>query len=127
MSYTILIVDDSKLARMAVNKALVGLHPDWTRVEAGNAADALQAVRSQSPDVALLDFNMPGRNGLDLAAEIRQLNPRMAVAVISANHQQEVVKRARDIGAGFLAKPLTQSALGQYLDRALEDLKKDSA
>lgn len=126
MSYKILIVDDSKLARMQVNKALRGLYPDWTRLEAGSAADALHSVSTESPDFALLDFNMPGGNGLDLAAKIRQLNPRMAVAVISANQQNEVVKRARDIGAEFLPKPLTESALGNFLRSAIEHLKKDT-
>ena len=40
MSYKILIVDDSKLARMAVNKALNALYPDWMRLEAANAEEA---------------------------------------------------------------------------------------
>ena len=53
MSYTILIVDDSKLARMAVIKALNSLHPDWVRLEASNADEAVKFM-SQSPQFALL-------------------------------------------------------------------------
>jgi DNA-binding NarL/FixJ family response regulator len=124
MSYKILIVDDSKLARMAVIKALNTLHPDWTRVEASNAGEAMAAVKDKAPDIAVLDFNMPGRDGLDLAAELRQSNPRMRVAVLSANRQQEIVDRARAVGAAFLAKPLTADALGEFLKTALQDLKK---
>ena len=41
MSYKVLVVDDSKLARMAVAKALEALRPGWTRVEAANADEAL--------------------------------------------------------------------------------------
>ena len=123
MSYKILIVDDSKLARMSVNKALDTLYPDWVRLEAGNADEALAAVAKMSPDVALIDFNMPGRDGLDLAVEIRRANPRMVVAVVSANRQQEVVERTNAAGATFLAKPITEDSLGKFLEAALREMK----
>ena len=119
MGYTVLIVDDSKLARMAVAKALNNLHPDWTRLEATNADEAMALARGSSCNIALLDFNMPGRDGLSLAAEIRDLDPRIAVALISANVQAEIVKRAEDAGAQFLPKPLTEQALGGFLTEAL--------
>jgi CheY-like chemotaxis protein len=63
----VLIVDDSKLARMAVVKALIALHPDWPRLEAGSADEALERINQESPDIVLLDFNMPGRDGLVFA------------------------------------------------------------
>ena len=124
MSYKILIVDDSKLARMAVNKALNALYPDWIRIEASNADDAVTSVKEKSPDIALVDFNMPGRDGLDLAAELRWSNPRMRVAVVSANRQKEVVNRTRDIGATFLGKPLTDQGLAEFLKTAVGELEK---
>lgn len=127
MNYKVLIVDDSKLARMAVIKALNALHPDWSRVEAANADDALTALAKDAPDLALLDFNMPGRDGLELAVELRKLKPGMPVAVISANHQQEVINRARDAGASFLPKPLTEQALGEFLDSAARRLESTPA
>lgn len=124
MTQKILIVDDSKLARMAVNKLLGTLYPDWTSVEAANAEEALEVLAQDAPDVALVDFNMPGRDGLDLAGEFRHAIPGMPVGVISANHQQEVVRRAQDLGAVFLPKPLTGTALGQFLQDALGRLGK---
>ena len=122
MKHTILIVDDSKLARMAVNKALNTLYPDWVRVEAGNSDEAIAAATKAPPDVALVDFNMPGRDGLDLALELRRSNPRMVIAVVSANRQQEVVDRSSAAGAAFLAKPLTEAALGEFLKGAVRDM-----
>ena len=127
MSYKILIVDDSKLARMAVNKVLRALRPDWTSIEAANADDALSSMEQSVPDVVLLDFNMPGRDGLDLAAEFRRLNPRMPLGVISANHQQEIINRAHAIGASFLRKPLTEQALTKFLDDAAQQLGKTAS
>jgi YesN/AraC family two-component response regulator len=72
VTYKVLIVDDSKLARMAVVKALNALRPDWLRVEAANADEALARINEQSPDIVLLDFNMPGKDGLVFAAEWSQ-------------------------------------------------------
>jgi len=119
----ILIVDDSKLARMAVAKALSVIHPEWERIEAANADEALAQVDSANPDIAVFDFNMPGRDGLALAAEVRMLKPEMQVAIISANHQQEVIDRAHAIGAVFLSKPLTEQALREFLSSAETKLK----
>lgn len=123
MAYTVLIVDDSKLARMAVAKALNTLHPDWTRVEAGNAEEAIELIKQSSPEFVLLDYNMPGKDGLTLAAELRELNPRISVAVISANRQVEVVNRTEAAGASFLAKPLTEKALNEFLNTAIQQRK----
>lgn len=123
MTYKILIVDDSKLARMSVAKALNSLQPVWERLEATNAEEALALIKQSTVDVALLDFNMPGRDGLSLAEELRALKPGMPVALVSANLQHEVVTRASEIGAQFLAKPLTEAALAAFLRTAVERLE----
>lgn len=125
MSYKILIVDDSKLARMAAIKALNALRPGWTRIEAASAEEALSAMKTSTPDVALLDFNMPGRDGLDLAAELRRSNPGMPVGVVSANHQQSVLDRTLAIGASFLPKPLNEQVLAGFIVEAEKRLAKD--
>ena len=116
MSRKVLIVDDSKLARMAVVRLLSGLHPDWSTEEAANADQALACFKQNPPNFVLLDFNMPGKDGLSLAAEFRDLNPEVAVAVISANHQIEVVNRAHAAGAVFLPKPLNEKGLTEFLN-----------
>ncbi len=123
MSYRILIVDDSKLARMAVAKVLGAVHPDWARVEAANADEAVARVGETGVDLAVLDFNMPGRDGLALVAELKALKPGMPLAVISANHQTEIVQRVGEAGATFLAKPLTEAALRTFLDSAVKRLE----
>ena len=123
MSYKILIVDDSKLARMSVAKVLNGLQPDWTRIEAANADEAVAKVRTEKPDMVLLDFNMPGRDGLELAADLRELDPNIPLAVISANIQDEIIARSHEVGAAFLPKPLTEKALADFLTGAQARLK----
>ena len=122
MSYKILIVDDSKLARMSIAKLLGALHPDWVRVEATNCDDAIAQFAANGVDIALVDFNMPGRDGLDLAFELHRLKPGMPLALVSANTQHEIISRATEIGATFLSKPLTQESLSGFLMDAQQRL-----
>lgn len=123
MPYKLLIVDDSKLARMAAAKALKTLYPDWTRVEAANSDEAVSLAKETAFDIALLDFNMPGRDGLQLAADLLTLRPSTPLAIVSANHQAEIVGRAKDLGAVFLTKPLNEQALGAFLEDAVRRLE----
>ena len=127
MPYKLLIVDDSKLARMSAAKALNALYPDWTRLEAANADEAISLARETAFDVALLDFNMPGRDGLQLAADLLAIRPATPLAVVSANHQEEIVERARGIGAVFLSKPLNEQALSAFLQDAVRRLELGKA
>lgn len=118
MATTVLIVDDSKLARIVAGKALTALQPGWERAEAGNAEEALARVAAGGIDVALLDYNMPGKDGLALAAELRALDPTMPLAVITANVQDEVIARARALTAAFVPKPVTEEGLRGFISGA---------
>jgi CheY-like chemotaxis protein len=118
MGITILIVDDSKLARIVLSKAIAALQPDWTRVEAGNADEALAVIDRQQIDVAVLDYNMPGRDGLDLAAELRSRFPSMSIAVATANVQDEVIAAAKAANATFISKPVTEDGMRGFLSGA---------
>ena len=118
MKRTVLIVDDSKLARMAIGRALIAIQPEWTRIEATNADEAVALAQSADIDIALLDFNMPGRDGLVLAAELNALRPSMPIAVISANYQDEIVNGAAKLGATFMVKPVTDAPLRAFITAA---------
>lgn len=124
MQYRILIVDDSKLARMVMVSAFRRIRPEWELVEASNADEALKAISANSVDIALVDFNMPGVDGLELVSRIRGIHPTMPVAVVSANVQDEIIARTRELKAAFVAKPLTDEALGAFLSGAALRLRK---
>lgn len=121
---TVLIVDDSKLARIVVGKAVAALQPDWSRIEAGNADEALAVLTAQPVDVVVIDFNMPGKNGLDLAEELRARYPDMPIALATANVQDEIIGRARAAGVTFVPKPITEDGLRGFLSGAALKLRQ---
>ncbi|MET0238875.1 MAG: response regulator [Sphingobium sp.] len=127
MPVTVLIVDDSKLARIVAGKALAELQPEWRKAEAGNAVQALEVIDADTVDVALIDFNMPEKDGLELAAELRVMRPDMPIAIITANIQDEIIARAREIGATFVAKPVTADGLEPFLAGAALRLRSQRA
>lgn len=124
ISRTVLIVDDSKLARIVVSKALLALQPDWRKVEAGNATEAAALLAAGGVDLAIVDFNMPGRNGLELAEEIRSTHPEMPIALATANAQDEIIAKARAIDAIFVPKPITEDGLRPFLSGAALKLRQ---
>ena len=116
MATSILIVDDSKLARIVVAKAVAAIRPDWERVEAGSAAEALALLSSRDVDVVIIDFNMPGQNGLEFAEELRRSRPELPIAIATANVQDEVIARTRAANAAFVAKPISEASLRPFLE-----------
>jgi len=126
MGTTVLIVDDSKLARIVLGKTIAALQPDWTRVEAGNADEAITLLDAHSVDVAILDYNMPGRDGLALAEELRARYPAMPIAVATANVQDEIIARARAANATFIPKPVTEEGMRGFLSGAALRLKSNT-
>jgi CheY-like chemotaxis protein len=124
MSYKVLIVDDSKLARVIMASAFRRIRPEWELLEATSADEATAFIASGSVDIALIDFNMPETDGLELVANIRKVRPGMPVAVVSANLQEEIISRTRELNAAFVPKPLTDDALRAFLSGAALRLKK---
>ena len=124
MQHKVIVVDDSKLARMVVASAFRRLRPDWELVEAVSAEDALTRISKEPIDIALIDFNMPEVDGLALLAKVRATRPAMPIAILSANLQDEIIARARELNAAFVPKPLTDDALDAFLSGAALRLKK---
>jgi CheY-like chemotaxis protein len=123
MPVTVLIVDDSKLARIVAGKALAELQPEWQKIEAGSGAQALELLEANHADIALIDFNMSEQDGLELAGELRALRPDMPIAIITANIQDEIIARAREVGAAFIAKPVTSEGLSGFVSGAALKLR----
>jgi len=94
-----LIVDDDDdmrfLLRVLIEAANEGLA---VAGEARNADEAVQSWREQRPDVIVLDCRMPGRSGLDLAAEILAEEPDQSIILFSAYLDDDTMARADELG-----------------------------
>ena len=74
-------------------------------------------------DVVILDYNMPGRNGLQIAQELRERFPAMPIALATANVQDEIIAQARAINLSFVPKPLNEDSLRGFVSGAALQLR----
>ena len=112
---TVLIVDDTRFARMMMRTMITNVHPNWTILEAENADDALAQSNTTPVDGMTIDLNMPGMDGLTLATTLRETHPTAYIALLTANLQDKVRQRAEEAGIGFLAKPITEDTMRTFL------------
>jgi len=119
----VLLVDDEELARLRL-RSLVGDCPDPKAEVVGEAANATQALvwlASQACDLVLLDIHMPGRDGTQLAAELRQLPTPPAVVFVTA-HAEHALKAFDLEAVDYLTKPVRRERLQAALQRVAQRL-----
>jgi two-component system response regulator DesR len=99
--------------------SLLDLQPDITIVAtATNGDDALAAVREHRPDVLVTDIEMPGRTGLDLAAELHNIGDPTRVLIVTTFARSGYLRRAVDAGvAGYVLKDAPIGELATALRR----------
>jgi two-component system response regulator DesR len=115
----VLVAEDQAMVRGAL-VALLGLEPDIEVVaEAARGDEAVAVARSTQPDVALLDIEMPGLNGLQAAATLRQELPACRVLMLTTFGRGGYLRRAMASGAvGFLLKDAPAAELAVAIRRA---------
>jgi two-component system, NarL family, response regulator DesR len=114
----LLVAEDQHLVRGALS-ALLGLEPDITVVaEAADGAAAVAAAREHRPDVALLDIEMPVRNGIEATRELRHAAPGTRVLILTTFGRPGYLRRAMDAGArGFIVKDAPADELASAVRR----------
>ena len=114
--YTLLIVDDEPAAREGT-RALLELDPEITVIgECGNGDDAVTAIIEETPQIVVLDVEMPGLDGFGALA---QLDPLMRPEVVFLTAYEEYAVKAFDVeAADYVLKPFSDARLQQAIDRA---------
>lgn len=108
----VVVGDDHPLFRDGVVRALTSSGSIEVVAEAEDGLMALEAIRTHSPQVALLDFRMPGMDGAAVAAAVLRDELPTRVLLVSAHDESAIVFRALQEGAaGFLPKESTKSEL----------------
>ena len=118
MSVRILLADDQAMVRSAL-AALLALEDDFEVVaEVGRGDEVVAAARASAPDVALLDIEMPGLDGLAAAAALRQELPACRVVILTTFGRPGYLRRAMEAGAlGFVVKDAPAEQLADAVRR----------
>ena len=108
----ILLADDQHLVRGAL-AALLALEPDFDVVaEVADGSAAVESAVAEKPDVALLDIEMPGLDGIEATARIRREAPGVRVVILTTFGRPGYLRRAMDAGArGFVDPDLAVASL----------------
>lgn len=104
----ILIVDDSKLARLLLIKIVEKIEPSAVLFEAADGLSALELFKKEKPQIVFLDLTMPIMNGYEALKKIMAIEPNTQVIIVSADIQPSAKTRVLDDGAKYMCpKPIT--------------------
>ncbi len=126
MSPTVLIIDDEP----GVLDTVAGVLADegYTTLSADSGVKGLDLYRDEQPDVVFLDIWLPDRDGLELLQELRELDPRAAVIMISGHGTVSTAVKAIRMGAyEYLEKPLSYNQVVEAVAGALERRRSTQA
>ncbi|MCF8199982.1 MAG: response regulator [Sulfuritalea sp.] len=113
----IVIVDDNLSMRMVL-KSLFESQGHEVVADLNDGSGLLECIKQKAPDLACLDYNLPGMNGLELLEVLQATSPDVDVVMVTGSNDPELNGRAANAGAaGFLHKPFTQVEI-------LEELKQ---
>jgi len=119
----ILIVDDEPDARQMLAE-LLSSYPEIEKLEkASNATEALQSARKQPPDLIFLDIEMPGKSGIELAREIRDLNIDTTIIFITA-YNQHAIEAFKVAAFDYILKPIDPDELDRTIKRFEKERRK---
>lgn len=120
----VLLAEDQTMLRGAL-AALLDMEPDITVIaQAGNGREALKLALQCTPDVIVTDIEMPGRTGLEVAADLKLAESKVRVIILTTFARPGYLRRALDSGArGYLLKERPASELAQAIRRVHSGLR----
>ena len=120
----IMIADDHAIVRQGLAHILEKSGEMQIVAEHDNGADALNWLRDNDCDIALLDISMPGMNGIDLLKQLREEKPKLPVLVISIYAEDQYAVRLIKAGAsGYLTKGCSPATLMKAVNRIISGSK----
>jgi len=123
MAETILVVDDSRVSRMLIRAIVAHTDKEMKVIEASNADEALSKtdqenlskISIEQVNMATVDLNMPGMDGLLLASKLKERFPDIKIGLLTANIQDRVRQKANSLGIGFISKPITEEKIINFI------------
>jgi two-component system nitrate/nitrite response regulator NarL len=115
----VLLVDDHPVVRKGLHSCLANRENLKIVGEASDGAEAIQRVKELTPDIVLMDINMPGMDGLEVTETLKKESPQTRILVLSMHSNREYVLRIIKAGArGYVLK----DAPTEELIRAIESV-----
>lgn len=111
----LLIVDDQEGIRSFLAQACAML--GYSAITAASGSEALQSINNHSFQACLIDYNMPGLNGLSTIEHITELQPNLSTFLMTGSDDQQLQRSALEKGAkGILYKPFNLDQLKSILE-----------
>ncbi|MGA3245134.1 MAG: response regulator transcription factor [Bacteroidota bacterium] len=124
----ILLADDHAMFREGVKQVLMSTAEFEVVDEASNAAEVFEKVQRSKCDVVILDISMPGRDGIDVLKQLKQMDPHLHVLILSMYPEDQYAFRAIKAGAsGYLTKNKASLELIEAIRRVASGKKYISA
>lgn len=112
----VIVADDQILIRAGIVAILNDLGGFECIAAVDDGPRCLMACAATPPDILLLDLNMPGANGLDVARTLRQIQPHIKIVILTSSTDADLAKRAIDLGvSGFVSKDFVLAELAMAL------------
>ena len=114
----VILADDHPIVRAGIRDALQELPGVEVIGEASDGREALELVKTHSPDMVFMDISMPGLNGLEATERILKAFPKVRVVILSRHENEDYYWRALQVGAsGYLLKKAAIAELKAALQR----------
>jgi CheY-like chemotaxis protein len=121
MTKHILIADDSAFLREQL-RLLIERHPSWKVCEAVDGADAVRKSQQLAPDAVVLDLGMPEMDGLAAGRRLRQLMPKLPMALFSIDTSSQLKAAAQANGIAAVFSKTQWNQLFRWLETVLDSL-----
>jgi two-component system, response regulator PdtaR len=127
MTRRVVIAEDEAIIRLDLKEILQDEGYEVVG-ETGRGDEVVDLVRRHRPDLAILDVKMPGADGLAAARAIAGLGERVAVLILTAFSQRNLIEEAREAGvAAYLVKPFQRAELVPAIDQAVSRCEQEWA
>lgn len=126
--YRIIIADDEVIECRALEMMIRNDFPDMEILPyVQNGIDLIASVEKNHPDIAIIDINMPGLNGLDALEIIRARNKEMKVIISSAYSEFQFAKKAMSLGVSeYILKPLNRTTFVETLRKVTQQVSVEA-
>lgn len=123
----VVIAEDEAIVRLDLKEILVSAGYEVVG-ETGRGDDAVRLAAETNPDLAILDVKMPGLSGIEAAREMTKHEARVAIIVLTAFSQRELIEEARDAGVlAYLVKPFRRDELLGAVEQVLASCRQEWA